>query len=441
MSQATQHTTERKRERVREMLREDFTPHDTSKQALYHEHDGKWRFEDISQRHHDGEQLYKDLGLKPFDRVLEKAAKTGHPVHRFPDTFLSSIIHTDDRDLLALEEGDLDYFAEQPRTRQRVMAWLADHPEVVEHLDDGGREIHGHSKPGKGKTSFVNVVGVGRNLEVNNDTILWMLMGDESGAIDEFEMLPVVRYMTALVPKDVEIQVTANPVDYRLPEVEVELDDVFRDVVEYEDPVDLFDKVVPGGLYGVLPDPQFRGCERIMAAAYNHPGEVDEPGEVTPLRDFVFAVHKVRAKYDVYLHPTTLIVDEFGDLLPKNPEADASDKHRKVTDWPATYGKMRKKNGSLFAMSHSLKRVHEDVLEKERWFATFPMTPTPSPMSGLGEVGLPKGYTKHMNKGQAAIWNGLHYAPVSWPNPYRGYEFNGEISISYPEWQEGMSDV
>jgi len=422
-------------EQVRQLLRESFDPWEKSAQAVFHGYDGRLGWDEITQRHNDGERMYKDFGLTPFYKVLQKAERRNHPIYRFPSAYLDSIIHLDDSEKWALESGDLDALGDVPRTRRLVLEWLAENPDVLAEMSDGGTDIHGHSKPGKGKTSFANILGTVRNTEINNETVLWML------TLDELECLPVAPYMTLLAPAGVAITAEAVPVDPSLPSIEVGLDDVFRDVVRYENPTDVWETVVPGGIYGVLPDPGFRKCEQVTTCSYNRPDEADEPAEVTPLRDWIHAAVEVRAKDDVFLHRTTMIIDEMGDLLPKNPRADASDTYRKVDRWPATYGKARKKNLSVMGFSHSLKRIHEDVLEKERWFATFPKTPTPGDLAGVGDVALPDGYTNSMNLGEAAVWNSTNYAPISWTNPYRTIAFNGEISLSYPRREEALDAV
>ncbi len=103
-------------------------------------------------------------------------------------------------------------------------------------------------------------------------------------------------------------------------------------------------KIVPGGLYAVLPDPLFRGCEQLTQSTYTPAREAENPSEVTPLRDVNFAFLKSRAVDDEFLHPTLMVNDEFSDLVPLNPEADENDTNRKVKDFPKALGKARKKN-------------------------------------------------------------------------------------------------
>jgi len=422
---------------VRELLHDSFAPWEKSRQAVYHAKNGRQAFTDIN-RHDDGARMYKDFGLRPFWKALEdeqRRVERGETsqVLAYPETYLNSILHLNDAEKAALEQNDLGIFEDAPRPRKKVMEFMARHPEYLKVIEDGGKDIHGHAKPGRGKTSFMNMIGVVRNAEINNDTVLWML------TLDELEALPVAPWMTIMKPAGVDVAVEAKPTDYRLPDVEIDLTDVFRDVVEYTDPRDLLEKVVPGGIYGVLPDPKFRQCEELVRATYQSAWEADDPTEVTPLRDFIHAVLEVRAKHDIFLHPTTLIVDEFGDLVPENPEDNHHDEKAKVKEWPARYGKLRKKNGSLFAMSHSLGEPDHRVLEKERWFATFPRTPVPSSSrSGLGDVALPKGKPKHIDVGTCFVWDSVNYVEVSWPNPYRRYDWHGEINIRYPGMEAAL---
>ncbi|MBP1985938.1 hypothetical protein [Halolamina salifodinae] len=431
MSFATSAEDEKDGEKiVREMLANDFEPHLTSRQAKYHEKNGRQAFETIN-RHDDGANMFREFGMTPFWKALrreQRALERGEqsPVLQYPETYLNALVHVNDAEKAALEANDMRMFEDTSQTRRKTMEFLAEHPEYHSVLEDGGKDVHGHAKPGRGKSSFLNVVGTVRNAEINNDTIIWAL------TLDELEVLPLAPWMTILAPAGVDINAVAKPTAYQLPDVEIDLEDIFRDVVRYTDPIDIFEKVVPGGIYGVLPDPHFRLCEELVNATYISGPEADEPNEITPLRDYAHALLEVRAKRDVFLHRTTLIVDEFGDLVPENPEDNEHDEKDKVNEWPKRYGKLRKKDGSMFAMSHSLSEPTHKVLEKERWFATMPRTPVPSSSrAGLGDVALPSGKPKFLDVGSCFIWDSVNYVEVSWPNPYRRYDFQGQVDISY----------
>ncbi len=431
-------------------LHEDFEPYLRSRQARYHAGESWSKLEGI---HNDGEYIFRsfkdnnDSGLKPFHKKLKSLTRTAqrygmaeaHPVYRYPEAYLDAIIHVDDAELWALEDGrtDDDIIADQPRTRRKVLEWLAqpENEHVLNAMGDGGTDMWAHSEPGTGKTSFANVIGGIRMPEINNETVLWML------TLDELECLPLAPFMTVAVPEGIEYEVYAKPRAPTLPTVEIELTDVFRDTMTYSTPRDLMTKIVPGGLYAVLPDPLFRGCEKLTRATYTPARAAEEPEEVTPLRDVNFAFLKSRAVNDEFLHPTLMVNDEFSDLVPLNPENDANDTNRKVKEFPVSLGKARKKNLSTMNLSHSIARCDEGVREKNRWFVTMPNTPPPSStLSGIGNVPIDMGYQNTMinRKGQATIWRNRHYAPIEWPNPYRNYQFRGEISVRYPRREEAL---
>ena len=447
---------ERNEEEVLERLRQDFDPWEKSRQARFHAGEKSWSA--LEGVHNDGEKIYQcftkttaDNGekhLKPFFkklRTLERTARRegfgeAHPVYRYPSAYLDALIHLDDAEKWALEEGRLedDIIAEQPRNRRKVLEWLAkpQNQHILDGMSDGGTDIWAHSEPGEGKTSFANVVGGVRMTEINNETVLWML------TLDELECLPLAPWMTVAVPEGIEYEVYAKPRAPTLPTVEIELTDVFRDTITYRNPRDLMTKIVPGGLYAVLPDPLFRGCSQLTQATYTPAREADNPGEVTPLRDVNHAFLKTRAVDDEFLHPTLMVNDEFSDLVPLNPEADENDTNRKVKDYPKALGKARKKNLSTMNLSHSISRCDEGVREKNRWFVTMPNTPPPSStLSGIGKVPIDMGYINKFvdRKGKAAIWRNQHYAPIEWPNPYRRYKFRGEISVRYPRREEALN--
>ena len=442
------------KQEVLDQLHEDFEPWTESRQARYHAGEKSW--DRLSNHHVDGERIYRAFtdsdgkSLTPFHKKLKSLSRqarangveNAHPVYRYPSAYLDALIHVDDAELWALEEGrtDDDIIAEQPRPRRRVLEWLAE-PEnehVLRAMGDGGTDIWAHSKPGGGKTSFANIVGGVRMPEINNETLLWML------TLDELECLPLAPFMTVAVPADVDLEVHAKPRNPTLPTTEISLTDVFRDTIEYRNPRDLMTKIVPGGLYAVLPDPQFRGCEKLTQATYTPAHEAEEPAEVTPLRDVNFAFMETRAKDDEFLHPTTIVHDEFSDLVPLNPEANENDQNRKVKGYAVSQGKGRKKNLSTLTLSHSVARVDEGVREKTRWYVTMPKTEPPSSsLSGIGNVPVSMSYVNRManRAGKAVIWRNQHYAPVEWPNPYRNYGFRGEISVRYPRREVALDDL
>lgn len=426
-------THDDKEAEVRRLLRESFEPWEKSRQAVYYDRGQRPEFIEMD-RHDDGGRVYQDFGMKPFHKLLKREQRRLEregraQVLEYPSTYLNALVHLNDMEKNLLERNDLSApeIQNAPRTRRKVLEFLAENPEYLRVQEDGGTDFHLHSKPGRGKTSFLNMVGVVRNLEINWDTVLWIL------TLDELEILPLAPWTTILKPAGVEVKVTAKPSQYWLPDVEVALDDVFRDVVEYTDPVDLFEKVVPGGFYGVLPDPRFRKCEKLVRANYTSAWEAEKPSEVTPLRDFTHAVLEVRAREDVFLHQTTLIKDELGDLLPSNPENNEHDEKTKVKEWPKRYGKARKKNCSFVGASHNLFEIDEDVIRKERWFVQMPKSPVPSSSrAGLGDVPHTKRQVKGLDIGQALVWDSENYVEIGWPNPYRRYDWHGEIDIQYP---------
>ncbi|MDG5775966.1 hypothetical protein VB773_14255 [Haloarculaceae archaeon H-GB2-1] len=439
MSKSAQRRIEKKEQEVIEQLHGDFEPWTKSRQARYHSDSCNKSWSRLEKYHNDGERMYKDFGLTPMHKALAKESRKSqrygmedaHPVYRYPSAYLDALIHIDDAEKWALEDGRTDdpIIAEQPRPRRKVLEWLArpENGHVLDAMGDGGTDLHAHSEPGEGKTSLANMIGGVRMPEVNNETVLWYL------TLDELECLPLAPFMTVAVPAGVEIEVEAKPRDHRLPDVEIDLTDVFRDTISYDSPRDLMQQIVPGGLYAVLPDPLFRGCEKLTTATYTPAREAEEPAEVTPLRDNIFAMVTTRAKDDEFLHPTTAIIDEAGDLLPLNPEADENDTNRKVKEYPKVYGKARKKNFSALVLSHSVARIDEGVREKERWFVTMPNTPAPSStLSGIGKVPIKSDYAMRLSKGEAVVWRNQHFCEISWPNPYRRYEFRGEVSIRYP---------
>lgn len=453
MSKSTQRANSDKEQAVREQLRRDFNAEywtedadvhpvrrtadvhpSQTRQAIYHDRTDDTQFEDL-RHHHDAEEIYwafpdeNDNTLPPFHRILARDARQGGQATSWPSAYLNHLIHLDDAEMYALERGDLSIFEHAPRSRKRVVELLAkpEYSDILMAMEDGGTGFHCHAKPGKGKTSF-NIHNVIRSVEVNNETYLWML------TLDECEPLPLAPWMTLAVPEGVTLDATAVPVRQDLPRTTIDPELVFRDTIRYSDPIDLLEQVVPGGIYGVLPDPRFRKCERLVRANYNTAWEADDAGDVTPLRDYSHAVLEARAKRDIYLHPTTMFIDEFGDLCPRNPEANEHDEYRKTKEFPNRLAKGRKKNLSVSVASHSLREVDEDILFKERCWVTFPNTPVPN-CSGIESCPLPKDKPLHIDPGSAFSWDTSNYVELDWPDPYKVQGFRGELKLSYPRME------
>jgi hypothetical protein len=426
-------------EDVREWVREEFSSHDKSKQAYYHDSGGTFYLEQQGNRHHDGRQIVKHFGAKPFWKVLEDIEESNHPAYRYPSAYLNGLIHVSDSDIWALERGDLDRFADEPVPRRRVMEWLAkpENRQILEAMDDGGIGWHAHSKPGKGKTSAANFLVGGRMTEINNETVLWQL------TLEECEILPLAPFTTLAMPEGVRVDIEASPRDDRLPRVSIDPSDVFRDTIRYSDPVDLLEQTCPGAIYGVLPDPHFRGCERLVEAKFTSAWNAEGTEENSSLVEWMHGLVHARAKKDVTLHPTTAVIDEAGDMLPIRPENNDNDLRSKVKSFAEAYGKARKKNLSCIFMSHSLATFEPTVREKERLWMTMPETPTPSgSLTGLpDDIPIIGNYASRLTKGEATVWNSMNYVDISWPNPYRTYGFEGEISISYPEREEALDEL
>jgi hypothetical protein len=437
---------------LREQIEEVLEPHTLSAQA---------RGDPSSERHNDGERIYKDFSIEPFHKYIARGERHDKNVATYPSAWVTPLLHLNEREIELVEEltGRVDYDFRDPhpshealegfpRQRAKMIEWVADDDgdrlppnavgsRTIDAWTAGGTDCQIYGAPGSGKSTLAQFIATVLT-QLNNETVLWADTLDDSGTNERLEWLPLAPYIDIAVPEGIPITVRIVPEDPTLDEFELDLEEICRDVVRYSSPRDLNRQLLPGQIYVVFPDPLLRGCDDVSQWTYTPPSRVTPIGEEgpdssTPTDHWWFAWMAARITHDDFVHWTSVILDEAGNVLDPDARKDEHDSYQKVKWWSQKFADARKKGVSLFTLCHALSEIHQLQRRKQRWWLTMSgmSPPINETMPGNKSCPMEVDYTTSMPKGKAQVWNTRNYASISWPNLKRQGRIDAEISIDF----------
>ena len=264
-------------------------------------------------------------------------------------------------------------------------------PNCLEHTwdaplneDSGGTDALVRGKPGSGKSTLANYLAV-RLMDINDERVIWR------GSSSRSEWLPLAPWTRLCLPAGVAISARLESKDPRKPTVELEVDDlerIVREIVRYEDPVDLNQNHLQEGAFHVIyPDPMMRGCQRIYEESpertYEAPSGRDALfHEDDPASHWWFAWVLARVENGPH-HWTSLIFDEVGDIAPQSAKKDQFGTYQKVEMLKDTWVDARKFGLSIFCFGHSETDIHQMIRKKLRWRVQMRGTANPTTKNDL----------------------------------------------------------
>ncbi|WP_256423033.1 hypothetical protein [Halobellus rarus] len=438
---------------IREQLSEMFDFHEKSAQA----------YGDATlNRHNDGQDIYKELGIAPFHRYLALNEAKGKNVATYPSAWVTPLVHLKGREIELVEQlvGEVDYdphdphpsheaLEDFPRPRAKVLEWIADDEgdrtgwkaqgnRTIDAWTAGGTDYFAYGKPGSGKSTLMGFTAAVLQ-QVNNETVLLADTLDDSGTNERAEWLPLAPWTTIAIPEGIPVEVRIVPEAPEVSSFTVGLEEICRDVVRYSSPVDLLGQLVEGQFYVVFPDPLHRGCEAVSRYSYHGPNRVTEVGEPgpsapTPADQWWFAFVQARIKRDIFPHWTSILVDEAGNLFDPDAEKDEHDEYQKIRKYAKDFADARKKGVSVYTYAHALSEVSHFFRAKQRWWVTMNGATPPIGKSLPGDKSCPiptARYSRQMESGEALTWNSQNYASINWPNIKRGARLDAEVSIDF----------
>ena len=402
-----------------------------------------------STAHTLGENMVYNLGFRNFSEVLRDLEDQRHPmtdggphpIVEHPRAFLDPLIHLSEVDKIRIECKDYHWLSKQ---RRKVFEWLAERPDVVSDLRIGGTDWFAYGPKGSGKTTF-QLTWAARQLELNTDAYVWR------GSPARSEWLPFRKWATVCLPSRLEHEaVLSPPVDHVDP-IEVDLDDVVADVQYYDDPLQLNSEILEeGGFYVVYPDPMFRGCTEITRKAdeipeLNHTSAWEaydeglDANEITPstMWWFAWAIGKIALSSPM---PVSWGCDEIGNVMPEHASNEHHDLYKRIEAYRNKYVDARRNNFSEFGVGHSEDDLHSLMRKKKRWRVTLNGidNPTSGKTVGMGNAPMNNQYTKHMQLGEALMWNKQVFAPFDWADIPARFKVPGQLHVRFPKVEELM---
>lgn len=281
-----------------------------------------------------------------------------------------------------------------PRWDRSNFSWPTVVPNLFEHTWDapadedwGGTDALVRGKPGKGKSTLARYLAI-RMVEINNEIVVWR------GSTSRSEWLALAPWVTICLPKGVDVDLRLEPQNPGDPTVELDVDElerIVRDVVRYENPVQLNHEILkPGQIHVVYPDPHMRGCQEVYEA------NEERTYEPPPKREQLFADGDPATHWwSAWLlarvdhgprHWTTWVADEIGDIFPQSAQKDDFGSYQKVELVRDTWVDFRKYGLTALKFCHSEKDVHDMIREKLRW--RIQMRGTANPTSAGNVVGF-----------------------------------------------------
>jgi len=212
---------------------------------------------------------------------------------------------------------------------------------------------------------------------------------------------------------------------------EIDLENVAREVVEYDGVHDLNQNhLEPGKFHVVYPDPDFQECQEVYE---NSPKTLDlafETGD--PVKHWWVSWIQDRVENGPYTF-TSLFADEIHELIPQEASKDEYDTFQKVQLYRDCFIDARKYNLSIYQWGQNRSDVHEKLRRKERWRVTMNGRANPTRASqvvGWNNVPMHSDLTGSMDAGQALAWTQTNFEPFSWPVIPKPTDEELQVSLS-----------
>jgi len=292
-------------------------------------------------------------------------------------------------------------------------------PNIINHeyepeeswMSDGGTDLLSVGEPGSGKSNLAKWLAV-RLTEANNEKVVWRASTSRS------EWLAFAPYARVCLPKGVNVRAEFVPGNPTQEGFEVDLEEVVREVVRYNDVVDLNKRVLkPGVFHVVYPDPRMRGCQWVYEQDQEKQYEGLEFSEDDPINHWWFGWMHARVSQGPH-HFSSVLFDEIGDIAPESASKDEFSHYQKVELLKDCWVDARKYGHSIFAFGHSETDIHSMIRRKIRWRATMAGTANPTSAGGIvgfGKVPMNHDLMSSRNVGDVLIYNEgqFQYPPLN----------------------------
>ena len=308
-------------------------------------------------------------------------------------------------------------------------------PNIIIHENDpsdpamsaGGTDWLAVGPPGTGKSNAALWLA-GRLMEANDEAVVWR------GSPSRSEWLPFHRYARVCLPEGIDVSARFEPTNPTDEAVEVDIEDVVREVVRYEDPKHLNQELIePNVFHVVYPDPKMRGLQDIYEDAGQKQYDELEFSEDDPLGHWWFGWVLARIEEGPY-HWKSLILDEIGDIAPQAARKDDYATYQKIELFRDALVDARKKNLSLFMFGHSEEDIHAMIRRKIRWRVTMAKKANPTSngeVVGFNQVPMNDPFMARYDVGRFLPWNESEFQYPPPKIPYFPSPVDHSLKLTY----------
>lgn len=289
-------------------------------------------------------------------------------------------------------------------------------PNALEHswqrdgaIGIGGTDFLCTGKPGCGKSTLGLYWSI-RLMEVNDEAVVWRASESRS------EWVPLAPWARVCIPAGMDVDARLKSKNPNKPTRDVELEEIAREVVRYDDVRDLNENIIePGQFHVVYPDPEFKGCQEAFDESPKTYDISFEAGD--PPKQWWVAWTLDRVERGPYFW-TSLMFDEVGDVISQSASKDEYDTYQKVELFRDAFVDARKFGLSLFAFGHSETDIHQLLRHKIRWRVSMSGMANPTSAGqvvGVESVPMHTDMTSHMDIGRALMWTETRFDPsMAW---------------------------
>jgi hypothetical protein len=267
----------------------------------------------------------------------------------------------------------------------------------------GGTDFLAVGPPGAGKTTLFHNWAA-RLLEVNDEAVVYRASTSRS------EWVRFAPWAKVCVPSSCNREVVLE--DQEGDRRTVKLEDVAREVMEYDDVRDLNQTHLEQGKFHVVyPDPQMRGCQAVYQESSKQYELEFKPSD--PVKHWWVAWLLDRVENGPYFF-TSLLLDEVGDLISQDASKDEFHSYEKVLLFRDAFVDARKFFLSVYMAGHSEEDIHEKLRRKVRWRITLNGTANPTrggQVVGWNNVPMNTDLSSRMATGRGLFFTEQNFDP------------------------------
>lgn len=291
--------------------------------------------------------------------------------------------------------------------------------------------------PGKGKSTLLRTLAM-RFAEANGhrtgERVIWR------GSPSRSEWLALAPWVRLVLPANARVSAKfkpKRPTDSVLRDVN--LGNIVREVVWYDDPVDAIEQSRAGGISVVYPDPTFHGAERMYRRIPNR--TVDSPAKRDELFDsgdplphwWIAALLAAVDGRDAST-PVSFLWDEIKEIATEGAMKDAYGSYQKIHDLGGDLSAdARKKGVTIVGAGHGEAAVSAEWRRKIHYrvhTAGREAPPSAAGLKGFGSTPFFHNVNKSKDPGEGVIFDSENFEELAWPNvqtPLPEYDLQIEV--------------